>query len=414
LLSVTLVRHGQSKANTAEIWQGHGDSELSDEGWRQVRHLAERLSRRRFDLVVSSDLVRAADTALAIGDTVETDRDWREMDLGLWEGRTFDEVSASHPDLLDAIRRGEVAAMGETGETLPEFEERALAAFDRLIERVGEGEILIATHGGVVDAIVGRYLGRIQGRKTFPLVSNTAITTLLGEPPDMRLVAFNDATHLGADTGFVARARREQFPIVGFLRHGVTRANKENRIQGQSCWGLDDEGREQAAAFAAWYGPVDHVISSPLRRALETAGVFTDSPQIEDTIQEMSFGEWEGILSDELRSSGDALARKIYDEGQDLPRGRTGESFAQLIRRMGGFLEMLEADHSRRTLVVSHGAAIRALIASITENPSTCETVATPLNTAVSHVAIAPWGPMVVDFSLAPHLEVVAAEPLRR
>jgi glucosyl-3-phosphoglycerate phosphatase len=62
---ITFVRHARSEANEAEIWQGQGDP-LSDTG-RLRRGGARRLAGRRFDLVVSSDLARAHETALATG-----------------------------------------------------------------------------------------------------------------------------------------------------------------------------------------------------------------------------------------------------------------------------------------------------------------------------------------------------------
>lgn len=412
-LRITLVRHGRSTANGAGIWQGQQESPLSDEGQEQARLVAKRLAGRRFDLVVSSDLERARQTATALDRPFETDPEWREMDLGGWEGRPFDEVSRLHPDLLQAIRRGEAIAFGGTGETVADFERRTKAVFDRLAERVGEGSVLVFTHGGVIDAIAGRYLGRRPDKRSYPIVDNTSLNVFEdgGQQPDprrLRLGVFNDAGHLGFDTGFLGRMAKEGVPIAGFVRHGVTKANKEGRIQGQNCWALDQEGRDQARRLADWYGPVDRVISSPLDRARQTAEAFGlgDLVEPDEAIQEMAFGDWEGLVFTDLDRSGDELAVRVYRGGEDLPRGGSGESFAQVIERMAGFLGRFRADPAQRTLVISHGTAVRALVASVLgRGPEVIETLCVPANTGVTHLAFSAHGPMLADYSVAPHLD---------
>ncbi|MBW2687894.1 MAG: histidine phosphatase family protein [Deltaproteobacteria bacterium] len=92
-LEVCLVRHGQSVSNAAGVWQGQGDSPLSEIGRTQVDGLGQALAGERYDLVLSSDLSRAADTAKASGVEVEHDRAWREIHVGDWEGLTMEQVA---------------------------------------------------------------------------------------------------------------------------------------------------------------------------------------------------------------------------------------------------------------------------------------------------------------------------------
>ncbi len=411
-MEIVLIRHGESTANVETRWQGQGNSPLTDEGRRQAAALARRLESDPFDLVVASDLDRAADTARALGLDVETDAAWREIDLGRWEGKTFEEVEREAGDLLLALRAGEQVRFGGSGETLAEFEERVADAFDRLAERVGEGRVAVVTHGGVIDALVGRRLGRPSGRRGYPIVENTALTWFVGEPGALRLRRFNDATHLGRETRWLASMRRDGHPVVAFVRHGVTAANKEQRIQGQSGAGLDAEGREQARRLAEWYRPVDRVWTSPLDRAVDTAVALADGrpPEAHPLLVEMGFGEWEGMLYRDVLASDDPWAHRIYRDGEDLPRGRTGESFGEVVERMRRFLETFEPDPSERTVVVSHGAAIRAVVAAITgRGPEINRGLATSDNTGITHVAFTPEGPMLADYSLAPHLGSVVS-----
>ncbi len=404
-IRITLVRHGRSEANEANIWQGQGNAPLSAEGRRQAEAVGVRLNGRSFDVVLSSDLDRALETAQAIDGDPEVDHAWREMDLGEWEGQRFEQVVAKHPDLLQAIRSGEAVAFGASGETIADFERRSLDAFDALVHRLGDGEsALVATHGGVIDSIVGRFLGRLPDRRTFPIVTNTSLTVLEGTPDTMRLAVFNDATHLGVDVGFLGRMRSDGIPVVAFVRHGVTTANKEGRVQGQSCWGLDEEGHAQAVGLATWYPRPDRLISSPLQRAMETAAAFGRHVEPAPEVMEMAFGEWEGLKGSEFSDQEEAV--RIYRDGEDLRRGHTGESFAEVAERMTRFLRALQFEAADRTIVVSHGAAIRATIAGFQQRGNDINRdLGVALNSSVTHIALPPTGPMLADYSLAPHLE---------
>lgn len=413
-LSVTLVRHARSEANAAGIWQGQGDAALAPEGREQARSLGERLAGRSFDVVVGSDLTRARETATIAGFEPETSPDWREMDLGAWEGRSFTDVAREHPEAFEAIRSGEPIAFGGSGETLQDFERRVLDVFDALVERMdGTGSALVFTHGGVIDAIAGGSFGRVSGRRTYPITTNTALTVLERNPRRaggaIRIRTFNDAAHLGHDVGALARFRREKTPVLAFIRHGVTDANMIGRFQGQQCWGLHEDGHDQALRLAKWYGPVDRVISSPIRRAIETAEKLSDGrpPETSVHLVEQSFGEWEGATRSELSEADLDVLRRIYRDGEDLPRGRTGETFEQVGVRMAEFLETVTVDHRERTAVVSHGAAIKALIGGIVGAGGEAQQrlVVSP-NTGVTHVALTERGPMLVDYALAPHLEL--------
>ena len=93
-----VLRHGETAHNAAGIWQGHLDVELSEVGLAQARAAAPALAARRPDVVISSDLARAAATADMVGSLlgVEVARDerFREIHVGEWQGRTGEQVRA--------------------------------------------------------------------------------------------------------------------------------------------------------------------------------------------------------------------------------------------------------------------------------------------------------------------------------
>ncbi len=405
---LTFVRHARSEANEAGVWQGQGNSPLAASGRDQAARLGKRISGAPFDVVVASDLDRTLDTAASAGHPAEPSPEWREMDIGGWEGKTVEEVEKHHPDLLHAIRRGEAVAYGGTGERIDEFEDRIMASVGRLVERVGEGAALVVTHGAVVDTVVGQILGRIPGRRTFPIPANTSLTTVVFDSGRFRLLSFNDATHLGLDEGPLGMMTSRGLPVATLVRHGVTQANKDGRIQGRTSEGLDDEGREQARLLADWYGHGDRVITSPLARARETAFALSNGrpAEVDEDLTEMAFGAWEGMRFSDLADAADELAHRIYVGGEDLARGGSGESFADLVDRAGSFLGRLDPRPGERTVVVSHGATIRAMIAAIHDKSiETWRALGPSANTGFTHIGFTPKGPMLIDYSLAPHLE---------
>ena len=88
--SLLLIRHAESSWNVAGRWQGHGDPPLSDRGRVQANALARELARETIDVLVSSDLRRAAETAAILGQArglpPELNPGVRELDPGDWAG----------------------------------------------------------------------------------------------------------------------------------------------------------------------------------------------------------------------------------------------------------------------------------------------------------------------------------------
>ena len=102
-----LIRHAESEGNARKIMQGSGEYPLSAEGRAQA--LSASANIRALDplLVVSSDLARAADTALLVTGRVDyTDPRLRERGAGQWEGLPRSSLEAAHPGALedDALR----------------------------------------------------------------------------------------------------------------------------------------------------------------------------------------------------------------------------------------------------------------------------------------------------------------------
>ncbi len=146
------MRHAQTVANVARVWQGHQDTELSELGREQVVAAAPHLAAYEPALLVSSDLQRAASTADPIAELtgleVRLDARFREIDVGEWQGMHTDEVREKYADLIAALDRGEDVPKGRTGETRADVAARVATALTEVLRELLPGETaVIVTHG---------------------------------------------------------------------------------------------------------------------------------------------------------------------------------------------------------------------------------------------------------------------------
>jgi phosphoserine phosphatase len=134
---IILCRHGQTDWNVHGRYQGRTDVPLNEYGRQQARELAGRLEDRRIDVVYSSTLERAYDTALEIARPrgLEVRRDPRldEIDQGLWEGMRHDEIMLHHPEKLLAWQDHPIDLRLPEGETLEEVRLRVRDALDDMM-----------------------------------------------------------------------------------------------------------------------------------------------------------------------------------------------------------------------------------------------------------------------------------------
>ncbi|SHG56035.1 probable phosphoglycerate mutase [Jatrophihabitans endophyticus] len=150
------------------------------------------------------------------------------------------------------------------------------------------------------------------------------------------------------------------------VRHGSTVHSADKRFSGRNDLPLNDAGRRQAAALAGRrYGQVAAVVSSPLRRAVETAeavaGPLGLAVRIVDDLVETDFGAWEGLTFAEARELDPAALDAWRASPDAAPPG--GESFAAVARRVRRAREEVIGAHPGGTVVVvSHVTPIKTLV----------------------------------------------------
>lgn len=198
-----LIRHGETEWNVTGRWQGHTDIPLNRAGREQAMLLAERLYDEgiHFTALYSSDLQRAWETARIVGKAVGLEPtavvELREIDMGVWSGLTRAEIARLDPATLERLDMGEDLPRGGA-ERLTDLYERASAALEAIAEEHPEGDVLIATHGGTVRALIEH--ARTNGHAVWPWpyvsIGNTALSIIEATPEAWHVFAVNDMAHL--------------------------------------------------------------------------------------------------------------------------------------------------------------------------------------------------------------------------
>jgi broad specificity phosphatase PhoE len=196
---IVLLRHGRTASNAEGRIQGQLNTPLDEMGLAQAEALGTVFAADPPAKVVSSDLLRASTTAQAVCDHIGlpllVDERLRETHFGAWQGLTGDEVAAGWPTEYEAWRRHEGHPVN--GESPRQVGERAVAVAR---EHLGEGTLLLVTHGGTARALVGMLteLPVDQWRRLGPL-GNTCWSSLVESAFGWRLERHNAG--LGPLTG---------------------------------------------------------------------------------------------------------------------------------------------------------------------------------------------------------------------
>jgi len=196
---LVLWRHGRTAWNLERRTQGHSDVDLDEVGRAQAAGSASRLAAMAPDLVVSSDLRRARDTAAALarltGQTPTYDTRLREMDFGDREGLTLDEAAAKWPEEIARWLAGDDVRL-PGAETRAEVADRFAAALHDASSRLGgAGTAVLVTHGSAIRVGACAFLGLPAAHwGHFGSLANCHWATLLEGPRGWRIAEWNAGT----------------------------------------------------------------------------------------------------------------------------------------------------------------------------------------------------------------------------
>lgn len=211
-----LIRHGQSAGNAEGRFGGHGPTPLSDLGTRQAEVTAEALVKENISAIYSSDLFRAVQTAEPLsrltGIPVLTKSAFRERNVGVLEGLTFDESKQNHPKDYYALVNRNFHHVISRGESYRQLVRRSMNELWEILRKHQGDRIAIFSHTGAICFMTLHLMGAIRrDTKQTPwlITSNCGINRFeIRGRNNVRVLALNDTRHLADITGNDAFAAR--------------------------------------------------------------------------------------------------------------------------------------------------------------------------------------------------------------
>ena len=157
------MRHGETAWNAEHRVQGQLDVPLNAIGHAQAVAAARVLAREKFDVIYSSDLSRARQTAQPTASLlsmqVVLEKDLRERHYGIFERLTYAEVKVRYPEDYARFEAREPDYAFRTGESLKDFSIRSITIISSIAERHKGQSIAVFTHGGILDKLYRHITG---------------------------------------------------------------------------------------------------------------------------------------------------------------------------------------------------------------------------------------------------------------
>ncbi len=204
MTKIYLVRHAEAEGNVYRIAQGHYDGLITQRGYRQIAALQKRFAHIPVDAVYSSDLFRARTTAKAIYGPkqlpLQQRRELREVDMGRWEGRTWQDLTTHDPEQMYNFNWDLSQWQVEGGEPAAHVRDRMMAELKKIAAGNEGKTVAVVSHGAALRITLGTLQGlSLQELGTTPHGDNTAVSLLEAENGRLHVVYRDDNRHLLAE-----------------------------------------------------------------------------------------------------------------------------------------------------------------------------------------------------------------------
>ncbi len=159
--SILLLRHAQAGEDQTRRFVGRTDISLNEPGRAQARALSRWMAIAELSRIVCSDLERAVQTAEILAEPhqlrPEPDHRLREIDLGQWEGLSFEQIKKSDPESFEQRGRDLAGFRPPQGESFADLQSRVVPVFEEISESAGH--VAIVGHAGVNRVLICHLLG---------------------------------------------------------------------------------------------------------------------------------------------------------------------------------------------------------------------------------------------------------------
>lgn len=201
MTELILIRHGETDWNRELRFQGQLDVPLNATGLEQAQRVAERMAGEPPQVLVSSDLQRALQTAQAVSTRVRQldpvlDAALREQHFGIVEGLQVADIKARHAQAWEQWVRFEADFAFDGGESTRVFHARVLAAIRALAQHHAGQTLAVVTHGGVLDMVYRSARGLPLSGPRVSEIPNAGINRVRLQGDMIEIVAWADTRHL--------------------------------------------------------------------------------------------------------------------------------------------------------------------------------------------------------------------------
>lgn len=200
-----LLRHGETEYHAQQRLLGRLDIGLNERGREQARKVVDFFRGLRLDAIYSSPLKRCLETAEPVarerGLTIQVLEGLMEVDMGDWDGRTFEELFREEGELVGKWMRNPSSVAIPGGEDFGTVRDRVMSAVREIVSRhPGDQRVLVVSHGGPIRGILCEALGmELDGmfRIQIDLASISAVKYFDGGIPETAMVTLvNETYHL--------------------------------------------------------------------------------------------------------------------------------------------------------------------------------------------------------------------------
>jgi len=199
--TVLLVRHGQTSSNVTGFYMGWSDENLNEVGYTQARSLSSRLASLPITSVYTSPLRRAYTTAAILAEPHKLELKFSdhltEIRLGDWQGLHMDEIKRRWPELWQQSRIDPSELTMPNGESFGQVTERAVRAFEMIVEANQGKLVAIVTHDVIIRVLAAYILGVSNSIYRRFEINNTSLSVIGVANDNSRLITLNDTSHLG-------------------------------------------------------------------------------------------------------------------------------------------------------------------------------------------------------------------------
>jgi len=200
MVKVILIRHGETDWNTKQIFRGRKDISLNEVGLAQAKAVGASLKDVQIDVVYSSPLGRALETAKILADSrsleIELEEGFIDIDFGKWQGVSHEKVKEKYEDLYEMWLKNPQMVTFPEGENLKDVRTRSMEALEKVIRKHPGKTLAIVSHRVLNKVLLCSILGLELSHFWYIKQDTCAINRFEYKDERFYLPLLNDTCHL--------------------------------------------------------------------------------------------------------------------------------------------------------------------------------------------------------------------------